>query len=58
MQLEKVHEEVLRKFQALQGKVLVGRGPVKGTKENPKLPKDEYVSDEHILHDRSFLLVI
>ncbi|MGE7983348.1 McrB family protein [Solibacillus sp. NPDC093137] len=51
MELEKVHEEVLKKFQAIQGEVLIGRVPVKGTKENPKIPKDEYVSDEHILHD-------
>ena len=51
MQLENVHEETLRKFQALHGEILVGREPIKGTQASPKVPKDQYVSKEHILHD-------
>ena len=51
MEIEKVHTQVLHKFQALHGRVLVGRDPIKGSLSSPKLKPDEYVSEEHILHD-------
>jgi len=51
MEIDKVHTQVLHKFQALHGQVLVGRDPIKGSQSSPKVKPDQYVSEEHILHD-------
>lgn len=51
MEIDKVHTQVLNKFQALHGQVLVGRDPIKGSQSSPKVKPDRYVSEEHILHD-------
>lgn len=52
MKIDKVHREVLHKFQALKGQILIGRrDPIKGSQKSPKLKPDKYVNEEHILHN-------
>lgn len=46
-----LHTEILRKFDHLKGSVLIGRECIKGKGKDKRVPADEYVSAEHILHD-------
>ncbi|MED2844423.1 HNH endonuclease [Bacillus toyonensis] len=49
--MDSKHKGVLKKFEALQGKLLIGKVQVKGANSNEKLPPDELVPEAHILHD-------
>ena len=48
---ELTHTEILKKFHHLKGSVLIGKESVKGKGEEQRVPADEYVSTEHMLHD-------
>lgn len=49
--MDSKHKGFLRKFEALKGKLLIGKEQIKGKNSNEKLPPDEFVSETHILHD-------
>lgn len=49
--MEEIQEGVLRKFQAYKGRILIGKEEIKGKNSAERLPKDEFVSGTHILHD-------
>ncbi|MEY6553284.1 HNH endonuclease [Bacillus cereus] len=49
--MDSKHKGSLRKFEALKGKLLIGKDQIKGKNSNEKLPPDEFVSETHILHD-------
>lgn len=49
--LELVHEGILKKFEILKGKLIVGKADIKGSNSEERLPPDEYVSEAHILHN-------
>ena len=38
--MDYIHEGRLKKFQALKGKLLIGKGEIKGMDSNTKLPPD------------------
>ncbi|MDF2052646.1 hypothetical protein [Priestia megaterium] len=46
-----LHKEVLTKFEALKGNLLIGKKLIKGVNSENRLPADKYVSGPHILHD-------
>ena len=48
---EFIHIEILRKFHYLKGTVLIGKESIKGKDKDRRVPSDEYVSTEHMLHD-------
>ena len=48
---ESVHHGILRKFEALKGETLVGRLPIKGVSKEHRVPADQFVEEDHILHD-------
>lgn len=48
---ESVHQGILRKFEALKGETLVGRIPIKGVSKEQRVPADQFVEEDHILHD-------
>ncbi|WP_416420553.1 hypothetical protein ACLZHR_09575 [Priestia aryabhattai] len=49
--MDQLHREVLKKFEALKGNLLIGREVIKGVNSENRLPADNYVSGPHILHD-------
>lgn len=49
--MELVHEGILRKFEALKGKLIIGKAEIKGSNSEERLPPDEYVPEAHILHN-------
>lgn len=49
--MEKVHKEILLKFDHLKGEVLLGKERIKGMSKGETLTADEFVSGPHILHD-------
>lgn len=49
--MEKIHRELLLKFETLKGEVLIGKKRIKGMAKGETLPADEFVSGPHILHD-------
>jgi putative restriction endonuclease len=49
--LDSKHNGVLRKFEALKGKLIIGKDQIKGINSDRKLPPDEFVPEAHILHD-------
>ena len=49
--MDQLHKEVLRKFEALKGHLLIGKKFIKGVNSENRLPADKYVSGPHILHD-------
>ncbi|MCU1806375.1 HNH endonuclease [Cytobacillus firmus] len=49
--MDYIHEGILKKFQALKGKLLIGKAEIKGIDSNTKLPPDQFVAEPHILHD-------
>ncbi|WP_203340231.1 hypothetical protein [Planococcus beijingensis] len=49
--MEKIHRELLFKFEHLKGEVLIGKKRIKGMEKGETLPADEFVSGPHILHD-------
>ncbi|MEH7126213.1 HNH endonuclease signature motif containing protein [Bacillus sp. JJ1773] len=49
--MDRVHEGILRKFQFLKGKLLIGKVEIKGESSQKKLPPDQFVPEPHILHD-------
>lgn len=51
MEVDGIHQQVLKKFNALKGETLTGRGPIKGKKTGELVPPDKYVNHEHIMHD-------
>jgi len=48
---ERVHQGILRKFDALKGQTLVGKLPVKGVDKEHRVQADRFVEEDHILHD-------
>lgn len=48
---EIVHQGILRKFEALKGETLIGRIPIKGVSKEQRVPADQFVEEDHILHD-------
>lgn len=48
---EQTHREILTKFNALKGQKLIGKVAVKGVNKNQRVLPDQYVSEEHIMHD-------
>ncbi|MEK5208589.1 HNH endonuclease [Psychrobacillus sp. FSL H8-0510] len=48
---ERVHQGILRKFEALKGQTLVGKLPIKGVNKEQRVPADQFVEEDHILHD-------
>ncbi|OES43343.1 HNH endonuclease [Domibacillus iocasae] len=48
---ESVHTGILKKFEALKGETLVGKGPIKGLNKENRVPADQFVPEKHILHD-------
>lgn len=46
-----VHKGILRKFEALKGVTLEGRTHIKGISKEQRVPADQYVESDHILHD-------
>lgn len=48
---EPVHQGILRKFEALKGETLVGKTPIKGISKEQRIPADQFVEEDHILHD-------
>lgn len=51
MLTERVHQGILRKFDALKGQTLVGKLPVKGVDKEHRVQADRFVEEDHILHD-------
>jgi len=51
LKVDKIHQQVLKKINALKGKTLSGRGPIKGAKTGELVPPDQHVQYEHIMHD-------
>lgn len=49
--MEKIHRELLFKFEHLKGEILIGKKRIKGMAKGETLPADEFVSGPHILHD-------
>ena len=49
--MEKIHREILLKFNHLKGEVLIGKTKIKGLAKGETLLADEFVSGPHILHD-------
>lgn len=49
--MELAHEGILKKFEALKGKLIVGKADIKGSNSEERLPPDEYVPETHILHN-------
>lgn len=48
---EQTHQEILTKFNSLKGQRLIGKVAVKGVDKNQRVLPDQYVSEEHIMHD-------
>jgi putative restriction endonuclease len=48
---DKVHRGILKKFQCLKGRVLQGKKEIKGANSEERIPADELVPEQHILHD-------
>lgn len=48
---ERVHQGILHKFEALQGQTLIGKLPIKGINKEQRVPADQFVEEDHILHD-------
>ncbi|MEH7389936.1 HNH endonuclease [Bacillus sp. JJ1474] len=48
---ERVHQGILHKFDALNGQTLVGKLPIKGVNKVQRVPADQFVEEDHILHD-------
>ncbi|QCR33567.1 hypothetical protein [Lysinibacillus sp. SGAir0095] len=48
---ETVHQGILLKFEALKGQTLVGKIPIKGISKEQRVPADQFVEEDHILHD-------
>lgn len=48
---EAVHQGILRKFEDLKGEILVGKTPIKGVSKEQRVPADQFVEEDHILHD-------
>ena len=48
---ESVHQGILRKFEALKGQTLVGKLPIKGANKEQRVPADQFVEEDHLLHD-------
>lgn len=46
-----VHQGILRKFDILKGQTLVGKVPIKGISKEQRVPADQFVEADHILHD-------
>jgi len=46
-----IHREILEKFHHLKGSVLIGKERIKGKGKEQRVPADEYVSSEHMMHD-------
>ncbi|BAK15230.1 predicted restriction endonuclease [Solibacillus silvestris StLB046] len=51
MLTERIHQGILRKFEGLKGQILVGKLPVKGINKDHRVPADQFVEEDHILHD-------
>jgi len=51
LKVDKIHQQTLKKFNALKGQTLTGRGPIKGIKTGGLVAPDKYVHHEHIMHD-------
>lgn len=49
--MERLHREILLKFNHLKGEVLIGKKRIKGMSKGETLPADSFVSGPHILHD-------
>lgn len=49
--MDKIHKQVLKKFEMLAGETLIGRQFIKGPSTGQLVPPDQYVDSEHILHD-------
>lgn len=49
--MDLIHEGVLRKFEALKGKMIIGKAGIKGVNSIERLPPDQYVPEAHILHN-------
>ena len=49
--METVHKGLLRKFDAMKGEVIVGKQQIKGQSKGNRVPADEFVPVDHILHD-------
>jgi putative restriction endonuclease len=49
--VDKIHEGLLKKFEALRGKLIIGKSEIKGINTATRLQPDEYVPVPHILHD-------
>lgn len=49
--MEKIHKEILFKFENLKGEILIGKKRIKGMAKGETLLADEFVSGPHILHD-------
>jgi putative restriction endonuclease len=49
--LDDVHKGILLKFQFLNGNLIIGKTGIKGANSNERLPPDEYVPSDHILHN-------
>jgi putative restriction endonuclease len=45
-----LHKGILKKFEFLKGQLIIGKNGIKGD-NGKRLPPDEFVSEEHILHD-------
>ncbi|MFJ7678636.1 HNH endonuclease [Peribacillus sp. NPDC097198] len=46
-----VHQGILRKFEGLKGQTIVGKVPIKGINKEQRVPADQFVEEDHILHD-------
>ncbi|QOT08457.1 HNH endonuclease [Paenibacillus sp. JNUCC32] len=49
--MEATHEGILKKFDALKGKLIIGKAGIKGINSKKRLPADEYVPEAHIIHN-------
>ena len=51
MLTDQTHKEILIKFNELKGTILEGKKEIKGFSKEQRVLPDEYVSEQHILHD-------
>lgn len=49
--LEIIHEGILKKFEFLKGNLIVGKAGIKGANSEQRLPPDQFVPENHILHN-------